>query len=153
MSTAPVLLTVTGRDHPGIIARLTGLLAQAGAQLLDVEQVVVQGQLALGLLVRLPGHEGLLAQLLYAAKELGVTLDFRVLDRPPQAPPPARTRYVATLVGRGLGSRALCQLATCLAEHGGNIEQMSRLSDGELAAEGTLESGALGALEVRLTCS
>ena len=151
---ASMLLTVTGRDHPGIVARLTGLLAQGGAQLLDVEQVVVQGQLTLCLLVRLPETRSLLAELLYAAKELGVALDFRVLDPVPAAAPPARGRYVATLVGRGLGSSALHALATCLAEHGGNIEQVSRLTDGELAPGGApqaLESSALAAVEVRLT--
>ena len=149
---APVLLTVTGRDHPGIIARLTGLLAVAGAQLLDVEQVVVQGQLTLCLLVRLPEQRSLLAELLFAAKELGVALDFRVMDPVPAAAP-LRDRYVATLVGRALGTGAVHQLATCLAEHGGNIEQLSRLSDGELAQGGAqaLEPGALAALEARLT--
>ncbi|MBF5045063.1 phosphoserine phosphatase SerB [Aggregicoccus sp. 17bor-14] len=142
---APLLLTVTGRDHPGIAARLTGLLAHAGAQLLDVEQVVVQGQLTLCLLVRLPSARSVLAELLFAAKELGVALDFQVMDAP-ATPPAPRGRYVATLVGRGLGAGALHAFATCVAEHGGNIVQVSRLSDGE-----ALERGALAAVEVRLT--
>ena len=50
-----VIVTVSGPDHPGITARLTGLVAEADAELLDVEQVVVHGQLTLALLVAIGG--------------------------------------------------------------------------------------------------
>jgi phosphoserine phosphatase len=151
---APVLLTVTGRDHPGIVARLTGLLARAGARLLDVEQVVVQGQLTLCLLVRLLEAGNLLPELLFAAKELGVALDFKSVDAPVPAAAAPRGRYVATLVGRGLDAGALHAFATCVAEHGGNLEHVVRLTQGELSGaapgEGQGEA-ALAAVEVRLT--
>jgi predicted amino acid-binding ACT domain protein len=50
----PLLLTVTGRDQGGVTAALTGVLMAAGGEVLDLEQVVVRGQLTLCLLVRLP---------------------------------------------------------------------------------------------------
>ena len=40
-----LILTFTGRDAPGITARISRALAQADARLSDVEQVVVQGLL------------------------------------------------------------------------------------------------------------
>ena len=46
-----LLLTVTGRDHPGVTAALFDVLAERGAVLDDVEQVVVHGQLLLGVVV------------------------------------------------------------------------------------------------------
>lgn len=134
-STAPgcVLVTVTGKDHPGITARLTGLLADAGAELLDVEQVVVQGRLTLCLLVRLPESVGIPRALLFAARELGVALDFQAVETPdPGAPRPAR--YVVTAVGRALGAGQLHSLTSHLAQAGANVERIVRLSEPHLGS-------------------
>ena len=68
MARSHVLVTVTGADQPGITARLTGIIATSTASLLDIEQVVVQGQLTLALLVALDDDDGLLKDLLFAAK-------------------------------------------------------------------------------------
>ena len=46
-----LLLTVTGRDHPGVTAALFDVLAAHGAALDDVEQVVVHDRLLLGVVV------------------------------------------------------------------------------------------------------
>ncbi|MBZ4415192.1 phosphoserine phosphatase SerB [Myxococcus sp. RHSTA-1-4] len=130
-----VLVTVTGKDQPGITSRLTGLLAEAGAELLDVEQVVVHGRLTLCLLVRLPEARGVLKELLFAAKELGVELDFQAVDAPTSEPEGAGPRrYVVTAVGRVLGARELHALATRLAEHGANIERITRLTETHLGS-------------------
>lgn len=130
-----VLVTVTGKDHPGITARLTGLLAGAGAELLDVEQVVVQGRLTLCLLVRLPEAKSVLKELLFAAKEVGVELDFDVVEAPAAAPEGSGpSRHVVTAVGRALGARELHALATRLAEHGANIERITRLTETHLGS-------------------
>ena len=48
----PALLTVTGPDRPGVTARVMAVLASHHADLVDVEQVVVNGHLSLGLMVR-----------------------------------------------------------------------------------------------------
>jgi phosphoserine phosphatase len=128
-----VLVTVTGRDQPGITARLTGILAEAGAALLDIEQVVVQGQLILCLLVRLPEARGVLKELLFAARELGVSLDFQPVDAPPAAAP-VSSRHVVTVVGRSLGARELHAVAERLARHGANMERINRLSEAELGS-------------------
>ncbi len=42
-----LLITVTGRDQPGITAEMAELLEASNVDLLDVEQVVVQGKLIL----------------------------------------------------------------------------------------------------------
>ncbi len=131
-----VLITVTGRDQPGITAALTGILADVGAQLLDIEQVVIQRQLTLTMLVRLPESRGVLKELLFSAKELGVELDFQpvnVKDPSPAEKRPSR-RYVVTAISRSLGARALHALTSTLARHSGNIERISRLSEDGLGA-------------------
>lgn len=125
-----ILVTVTGHDHPGITARLTGILADVGATLVDVEQVVVQGHLTLCLHVELPESRGVLKELLFASKELGVDLDFNPIDVKAVAAP-VLPRYVITALGNPLGARELNAIAGTLAAHGGNIEKIFRLSEGD----------------------
>ncbi|NTX09311.1 phosphoserine phosphatase SerB [Myxococcus sp. CA051A] len=135
-SSGCVLVTVTGKDHPGITARLTGLLAEAGAELLDVEQVVVQGRLTLCLLVRLPDAHGIPSALLFAARELGVDLDFQAVESPDASAPAksAPARYVVTAVGRALGARELHALSSHLAGQGANLERIVRLTHTHLGS-------------------
>ncbi|RKH32246.1 phosphoserine phosphatase SerB [Corallococcus praedator] len=133
-----VLLTVTGRDGPDTTSRLTGLLADAGAELLDVEQVVVQGLLTLALLVRpsasAPEGQDPWQALLLAARELGVTVDVRAVA--PVATPggPEPLRYVVTGVGKTLGAREVHALTARLAEQGARVERITRLSETPLGS-------------------
>ncbi|NOK39710.1 phosphoserine phosphatase SerB [Corallococcus exercitus] len=132
-----VLLTVTGRDGPDTTARLTGLLAEAGAELLDVEQGVVQGLLTLALWVRLPEGARVgesLRALPELARELGVTVDARAV--PPAAPSmgPEPLRYVVTATGKALGVRDVHALTRELAAGNARVERITRLSETPLAA-------------------
>ncbi|WP_338274648.1 phosphoserine phosphatase SerB [Corallococcus caeni] len=133
-----VLLSVTGRDGPDTTARLTGLLADAGAELLDVEQGVVQGLLTLALWVRLPEGARVgesLRALPELARELGVTVDVRAV--PPAASPepgPEPLRYVVTATGKALGVRDVHSLTRELAAGNARVERITRLSETPLAA-------------------
>ena len=129
-----VLITVTGRDRAGITATLTGILSEQGATLHDIEQVVVQGQLTLCLLVGLPHARDVLKELLFAAKELGMELDFKPVVATPVGATEAGRRYVITAIGRSLGPDHLHAIARTLAGEGANIEKISRLSEGALAS-------------------
>jgi len=138
-----VLITVTGRDRAGITATLTGILAEQGATLHDIEQVVVQGQLTLCLLVGLSHARDVLKELLFAAKELGLELDFNPVSPAANGAGPAAgarsaseagRRYVITAIGRSLGAEALHALARTLAAEEANIEKISRLSEDTLAS-------------------
>ena len=64
----------------------------AGASLLDVEQVVVQGRLNLNFLLSLPGGEAaarpVLKEVLWKARELGLSVDY---DLAPPSPRPWRS--------------------------------------------------------------
>jgi phosphoserine phosphatase len=143
-----VIVTVTGPDRPGITARLTGIIADAGANLRDIEQVVIQKQLSLGMLIGIQEDRGVLKELLFAAKELGMSLDFVPVD---EVKPMAQRaeRYVVTAIGKSLGAREMHSLATTLAEHQANIAKISRLSHGDLRSVEVhvdLPSGELAAL-------
>jgi phosphoserine phosphatase len=132
-----ILVTVTGRDRPGVTATLSEILAQKEAVLTDIEQVVVQGQLTLCLLVDLPRTSDVLKELLFAAKQLGMALDFKPVGGEPAGdlePGPASQRYVITAIARSLGASHIHAIASTLAGEGANIEKISRLSEGALAS-------------------
>ena len=131
-----MLVTVTGPDRTGVTAVLTGILAEQGALLHDIEQVVVQGQLTLCLLVGLPHTRDVLKELLFAAKELKMELDFQpVENEPPDSlPSDSGRRYVITAIGPALGAPHLHAIASALAAVGANIEKISRLSEATLAS-------------------
>lgn len=133
-----ILITVTGPDRTGVTATLTGILAQQGATLQDIEQVVVQGQLTLCLLVGIPEARDVLKELLFAAKQLGMELDFKPVPggaTEAAVPPGAEgRRYVITAIGPTLGAPHLHAIAKALAAEGANIEKIGRLSENTLAS-------------------
>jgi phosphoserine phosphatase len=133
-----VLVTVTGRDRPGVTATLSQILVEEGAILSDIEQVVVQGQLTLCLLVDLPATSDVLKELLFAAKQLGMSLDFNPVSAAPtpgEAEPRAEAqRYVITAIARSLGASHIHAVASALAAEQANIEKIYRLSEGPLAS-------------------
>ncbi len=138
MLSRTILLTVTGPDRPGITSTLTGILDEAHARLVDIDQVVVRGVLTLCMVIEPHAEKSVLKELLFAAKELGVDLDFKpVPDEPVRT---AGERWVVTLIGRALGAAHVCDVASVLAAERANIERISRLSEG----------GALSSIEILL---
>jgi phosphoserine phosphatase len=131
-----VLITVTGPDRTGVTSTLTGILSQQGATLHDIEQVVVQGQLTLCLLVGVPETRDVLKELLFAAKQLGMELDFKPVAEAEGAATSRADgrRYVITAIGPTLGASHLHALASALASEGANIERIGRLSENTLAS-------------------
>jgi phosphoserine phosphatase len=134
-----VLVTVTGPDRPGVTATLTGILVEKGAVLADIEQVVVQGQLTLCLLVDSARGSDVLKEMLFAAKQLEMDLDFKPVAHlghggDDEVGPPGTQRYVITAIAPALGAAHIHAVASTLASEGANIEKISRLSEGALAS-------------------
>lgn len=130
-----VMISVSGPDHPGITARITEILAESGAELHDIEQVVVCGQLSLGLRIGITSAgPGVLKELVFAAKELGVSLDFFAVDGPQGPDEVVADRYVLTVIGPRLGPADVHALASTLAQHDSNIAKISRLSHGAVSS-------------------
>jgi len=125
-----LILTFTGPDAPGITARITRVLAQAGARVSDVEQVVVQGLLTLGFAVAIEDEAELLKELLFTARQVGLSLEYRT----PQPAKEDAPRYALTLIARTIGASELQDVSAILAEQGANIERIHRLSEGGLAS-------------------
>ncbi|MEI6790702.1 MAG: phosphoserine phosphatase SerB [Myxococcaceae bacterium] len=130
------LLTITGQDAPGITAALTHVLSQAQVDLLDIEQVVIQGQLTLCLLVNLDSEsdfgELVLKDLLFCARKLHQELSYRPV--PSVKPKKDKRRYVLTVMSDRVTAEVMYQISSLLASHDANIENIRRLSRGELSS-------------------
>jgi phosphoserine phosphatase len=144
-----VLVTVSGRDAPGITSGLTGILARGRVTILDIGQAVIHGLLSLSILFELPQTPGtktesekpqlqdLLKDLLFKAHELELRLEFRVIDSADQAEKeagpltPKAYRYALTLIAPQVSAEALHRVTHVLAKHRTNIDEIERLSEGE----------------------
>jgi phosphoserine phosphatase len=126
-----LLVTLTGRDRPGITSRLFGELAGFDAVVLDVEQIVLRGRLILGVVVALASAEAadelaLRDALATMARELG--LDFEVAVGHDDAAAPAPGPLQVTVLGNPLRPFGLARVAGALAGCGANIDRIERLA-------------------------
>ncbi len=133
--TQQILVTVTGRDTPGITASLAQVIHNNGASLADIEQVVLQGQLTLCLLLDMAttptAGEAILKDLLFDAKRMGLEMHFLVLGTQAAAPSD-RLRYAITALGTDLDANSISQVAGLLAEFDANIENIQQLSSDDI---------------------
>jgi len=122
-----LLVTVTGRDRPGVTSALCAVIAGQGAHILDMEQVVIRDRLTLGILLSLGGEEQSARDALQAtAAELGVAVDFEpVAARRPRAEP---ARHYVTVLGQPLRAEAIAAITQRIADCGANIDRIVRLS-------------------------
>ncbi len=122
-----LLLTLNGPDRPGVTKVLFDAASTVGADVLDLEQVVVRGHLTLSVLLS-PGLDEnvLVDRLTRVGSRLGMRVDL-VSGRGDNAP--RRTGRAAVVVmGAPLETHHVAAVAAAIAEHGANIDRIRRLS-------------------------
>jgi phosphoserine phosphatase len=123
-----LLITLTGRDRPGVTSRLFGALTGHELSVLDVEQVVIRGRLVLGVLCASAGPPDLTAihrKVSALAADLG--LDAEITTGSPDAPR-RRGRLHVSLLGSPLSPEAINAIAGRIAASGANIDRITRLA-------------------------
>lgn len=121
-----VAATVTGPDRRGLTSKVLGAIRHSGAEVLDLEQVVVRGQMTLAVLLgSVNGLDDLEDRLAGACARLGltVTMSEGVGDNPPRP-----NRAIVTVFGRPLLAAHLADVTEVIAAHGGNVDRSRRLS-------------------------
>ena len=85
-----LLITLTGRDRPGVTSRLFTVLAAHQLSVIDVEQVVIRGRLVLGVLLSCDGRPDLTAihrEVTDVAADLGLDAEITIgSGEPPRRP-------------------------------------------------------------------
>src|SRR5215471_354320 len=129
-SETTVLVTLTGRDRPGVTSRLfTALAAERGLSVLDIEQVVIRGRLVLGVLLACGPdpdltsiHRGVRA----VAADLGMDAEITMGSG---ESPRRRGQLHVTVLGNPLLPAAIAAIAGRIAANGANIDRIDRLAD------------------------
>jgi phosphoserine phosphatase len=121
-----ILVRCSGLDRPGITTGLLGVLADSGAELFDMEQVVVRDRLTLDLLIEVDAGHHVLKELLFHGWEHGLHLEFEVVGA--GAARPSAPRSVVTVIGQALPPGALRDVTGAISAAGGNIDRIVRLS-------------------------
>lgn len=134
-----ILVRVSGPDRPGITTELLSVLARAEAEIQDIEQVVIRRRLNLGLVVEVPTGRDLLKELLLYGWDHEVDVDFEIVDATPTAHDPP---WAVTVIGSVLHPEQLAAATAAIADSGGNIDRIVRLSKYPVMSyEFTVEGG------------
>jgi phosphoserine phosphatase len=120
-----VLIRVNGPDRPGINAGLMSVLADCDAAVQDVEQIVIRGQIALGVVVEVPEGKDLLREVLLWGWEENIEVDFDVV---PTTPTPSTPGVVVTVLGPNVTPAEFGAVTRAIADVGANIDRIVRLS-------------------------
>ncbi len=128
-----ILINISGEDHPGVTASLTGVLAKYDATILDIGQADIHHNLSLGILFKTSGDVSgdIMKDLLFKAYELNVKIRFspvtledyqRWVDRQ------GKNRWIITILGRKLTARHIALASEEIARQGMNIDGIQRLT-------------------------
>lgn len=120
-----ILVNVHGPDHPGISAGLMDVLNATNAEVYDIEQIVVRGRLTLNVLIGVDGEKATVRDLLLFGWEQRLQIEFEVVDA---IPTPIKSMTVVTVLGERVGPDDFGAVARAIADGGGNIERIFRLS-------------------------
>lgn len=128
-----LLITVYGEDQPGVTSKLTGILANYDAQILDIGKADIQKNLSLGILFRAPmQYSGnIIKDLILICNEIGVTIKFKPISDEEYSNwvnLQGKNRYIVTILGRKLSAKHIASVAEIVSEEGLNIDGIKRLT-------------------------
>lgn len=126
--TAPPTLRVTlsGEDRPGVTYAVLAAVADAGAHVLDLEQMVVRDHLTLSVLLGGADPDRLTSLAHGVGHRLGMRTRTRAGHGDSNTRRDGRAHVVA--LGQPLTARGLAAVTARIAAHGANIDRIRRLS-------------------------
>ena len=136
-----LLLTVSGKDRPGVTSAMFRTLTKAGVEVLDIEQIVLRRRLILGILVTAPRDwKKLRAAVETTVAELGMSVE---VDRGIGDNRVRREgRSHVTVIGAPLKAAAMAAVAGRIADSGANIDRIERMARYPVTAIDLHVSGA-----------
>jgi phosphoserine phosphatase len=128
-SQTTLLVTLTGRDRPGVTSRLFSALSAYDLSVVDVEQVVIRGRLILGVLLscrQTPDLTAIHRQVTELAADLGMDVEITMgsVERVRRR----RGTMHVTVLGSPLTPAAVAAIAGRIAANGANIDRIGRLA-------------------------
>ena len=122
-----LLITLTGKDRPGVTSAVFSTLAAFGVTVLDIEQIVLRRRLVLGVLVTVPRDwKALKTALERVAGELDMQVEVDRGTGDNRSRPEGRSHV--TVLGMPLKPAAVAAIAGRIADTGANIDRIERMA-------------------------
>ncbi|CAM3238106.1 phosphoserine phosphatase SerB [Nocardioides dubius] len=122
-----LLITLTGKDRPGVTSTIFRTLSHAGVEVLDLEQIVLRRRLVLGVLVTAPRDwKKLRDEVAAAAEELGMQVEIERGTGDNKARREGRCHV--TVIGSPLKASAVSAITGRIADAGANIDRIVRMA-------------------------
>ena len=122
-----LLITLTGKDRPGVTSSVFATLAHAGVEVIDIEQILLRRRLILGVLVTVPRDwKKLEAAIQRTAAELDMSVEVDRGSGDNRSRGEGRSHV--TIIGSPLKAAAMSAMAGRIADCGGNIDRMERMA-------------------------
>ncbi len=122
-----LLITLTGKDRPGVTSTVFSTLAAYGVEVLDIEQILVRRRLVLGVLVTSPRDwKALRGALEKVADGLGMQVEVDRGTGDNRRRPEGRSHV--TVLGTPLTPAAVAAIAGRIADTGANIDRIERMA-------------------------
>jgi phosphoserine phosphatase len=122
-----LLITLMGRDRPGVTAATFATLSGFPVEVLDMEQIVLRGRLVLGILITAPRRIGELTAAVQATAA-GLDMDCEVVRGEGDNQRRREGRAHVTVLGQPLRPPAVHAVAGRLADLGANIDRIVRMA-------------------------
>src|SRR3954453_16328093 len=122
-----LLITLSGKDRPGVTSSIFATLSRAGVEVVDIEQIVLRRRLILGVLVTIPRDwKGLRDAVEATARDLGMNVE---IDRGSGDNKARRGgRSHVTIIGTPLKASQMAAVAGRIADSGANIDRIERMA-------------------------
>jgi len=132
-----VLVKISGPDHPGITAMLMSCIQKSKSKIEDMGQSITHGLLSLSILINIHSSDEdesdspLIKDLLFAAKKMGMELDFEVIEDSAEVHSVGEKFILSCVALDGITPGFLHDIAKCLADNEINIQRIDNVTEGE----------------------
>ena len=155
-----ILISISGRDKPGLMAELMELIVDAGASVLDMGQAVIHDELALGILVQVPELGTLTDDITAQCHKVGSALRITLVENDNYellSEGFGQSPLILTVLSQGRGGEPLKAVSNLTRLYDINIDTVRRLTkpqpksrreqDGEVGPRLCLEMRLSGSLQ------
>jgi phosphoserine phosphatase len=147
-----ILVNISGDDQAGVTHKVSGILAEFNANVLDIGQAVIHERLSLGMLVEFAEAdktEKALEKIQQSIESLGMAVKFTPIadnDYQHWVNGKNKSRHSITLLARRISAEHIHYVTEVILKHGLNIDKIERLS-GRVPLDARDEASAQASVE------
>lgn len=136
MSDSLILITISGKDAPGITASMMSCIKESDATIKDMAQSITHGLLSLSILLNMSKEKDgldskLIKDLLFNAKKIGLDFNFQEIKEISNVKLQGEKYILSCVNSNRISADFIFDITNVLAKHNINILRIDNLSDDE----------------------